>query len=72
MCSSRSRLTDLCRQIADLEYELEQELCDSNPGVKRQSLVMLQKRGDTRAAQILTAYLGPVEMTDRELEKLVR
>jgi len=59
MCAIRCRLTDLCQQIAQLEYELEQELCGSKPVVKEYALGMIRRRGDTRAEQILLSYMGP-------------
>jgi len=73
MCAVRCRLTDLCQQIAQLEYELEQELCDlkERPKVKEYALGLLKRRGDTRAEQILLSYMGPVD-EERILEKLLR
>jgi hypothetical protein len=59
MCQITSPLERVCRQIADLEYELEQRLCEATGTEKQDALVLLQGRRDMRALAILQAYLRP-------------
>ena len=59
MCVIRTPISSLCRQIADLEHELEQALRVAHGDEKEYALGLLKSRGDTRAAGILQQYLEP-------------
>lgn len=59
MCAASRPVSDLCRQLADLEHELEQALCHIGSDEKHYALGLLKSRGDLRAARILQQYLEP-------------
>jgi hypothetical protein len=72
MCAISHPIEQLCRHMADLEFELEQRLCEATDMHKQELLAMLRRRGDTRAADILNAYLKPSAATvDAALASLV-
>jgi hypothetical protein len=61
MCVEATPIGDLCQKIAQLEFELEQVLCDETELGKQYALGLLKRRGDSRAVSVLEGYLGEGE-----------
>ena len=56
MCVVKSRVLTLCQQIAELEYELEQEVGDMTDTSVIYSRNRLVSRGDTRALAVFDSF----------------
>jgi hypothetical protein len=61
VCVEATPIGDLCQKIAQLEFELEQALCDEPELGKHYALGLLKRRGDSRAVRVLESYLGEGE-----------